>query len=217
MTKQERIQKITEETNRLKEYDNNISSVILGIDEVGRGPLAGPVVVTGVIMKADSCIIGVRDSKKTTEKQRKELFAKIKEDIVHSHTVFISPEEIDHLNIEKATKKGMEEVISVLGKKAEVILVDGNDKLNITDAEIIPKVRSIVKGDDNSYTIACASIYAKVIRDEYMRKQDTLYNGYEFSAHKGYGTKKHIEAIQKLGPCKLHRKTFIKNFVGGLK
>ena len=179
---------------------------IAGVDEVGRGPLAGPVVCASVIMPLDDIIEGVNDSKKLTEKKREMLYPIIKERAICYSIEQISEEEIDQINILNAVKKCMTNAVESLSIKPDITLVDGNDiGLNI-NAEYI------VKGDLNSYTIGCASILAKVYRDNLMKEYAKKYPEYSFEQHKGYGTKAHIEKIKEIGPCKLHRRTFIKNF-----
>lgn len=184
---------------------------IAGIDEAGRGPLAGPVACCAVIMPLDSdkIIDGVNDSKKLSPKKRDELYEKIKQTALDYSVVFVSEKEIDEINILNATKKGMSKCIDSLRIKPNIILVDAVKGL---DTEI--ECESIIKGDALSYSIACASILAKVERDRMMEKYDKEFIHYEFSRHKGYGTKLHIELLKKYGPCKIHRRSFIKNFIG---
>ncbi len=189
--------------NELKSLGYN---VIAGVDEVGRGPLAGPVVCCAVIMPEDDIIEGVTDSKKLSEKKREELSKIIKEKAVAFNIAEISEEEIDKINILEAVKKCMVKAVEGLKVKPDITLVDGNDiGLNI-------KAKYVVKGDLNSYTIGCASIVAKVYRDNLMVEYAKEFPLYGLEKHKGYGTKAHIEKIKEIGPCKLHRKTFIKNF-----
>ena len=179
---------------------------IAGVDEVGRGPLAGPVVCASVIMPLDDIINGIDDSKKISEKKREKLFEVIKEKAISYSIYEISQEEIDQINILNAVKKCMTKAVETLSVKPDITLVDGVDtNLNI-NAEYI------VKGDSKSYTIGCASILAKVYRDNLMKEYAKEFPEYEFEKHKGYGTKTHIEKIKEIGPCKLHRRTFIKNF-----
>lgn len=181
---------------------------IAGVDEVGRGPLAGPVVCCAVIMPLDNIIEGVTDSKKLTEKKRKILSEEIKNKAIAYKIYQIEEKEIDNINILNAVKKCMVGAVESLSVKPDVTIVDGNDlHLNI-NAEYV------VKGDINSYTVGCASIVAKVYRDELMCEYAKTYPEYGFEKHKGYGTKVHVDKIKEIGPCKLHRKTFIKNFWG---
>ena len=179
---------------------------IAGVDEVGRGPLAGPVVCASVIMPLDDIIDGVDDSKKLSEKKREKLAELIKEKAVAYSIKEIWQEEIDQLNILNAVKKCMTEAVNGLSVKAEITLVDGVDTALPINAEYV------IKGDANSYSIGCASILAKVYRDNLMTEYAKEFPEYGFEKHKGYGTKNHIEKIKEIGPCKLHRKTFIKNF-----
>ena len=181
-------------------------TLIAGVDEVGRGPLAGPVVCASVIMPLDDLICGVTDSKKLTEKKREELAKIIKYKAVAYSICEIWQDEIDKINILEAVKKCMTEAVNNLSVKPDITLVDGVDTgLNI-DAEYV------IKGDLKSYTIGCASIVAKVYRDNLMKDFAKEFPEYGFEKHKGYGTRTHIEKIKEIGPCKLHRRTFIKNF-----
>ena len=182
---------------------------ICGIDEAGRGPLAGPVVVASVVMPKDSMLEWVNDSKKVTEKRREILYDKIIEEAISYGIAIIDQEEIDDINILQATKKGLTEAVTSMEVKPDVILVDA---LTGIDTLGIP-YKSIIKGDANSYSIAAASILAKVTRDRIMREWDKVYPEYGFAGHKGYGTAKHIQAIREHGLCPIHRKTFTKNFV----
>ena len=198
---------------RLKKIDKEFFDMgkefICGIDEAGRGPLAGPVVVASVIMPKDSMIEGVNDSKKVTEKRREKLYDQIIEEAISYGVGIIDQEEIDEINILQATKKGLTEALKSMDKKPDVILVDA---LTGIDTLGIP-YKSIIKGDANSYSIAAASIVAKVTRDRIMREWDKVYPEYGFEGHKGYGTAKHIQAIKEHGLCPIHRRSFTKNFV----
>ncbi len=180
--------------------------LVAGVDEVGRGPLAGPVVCASVIMPMDDIIDGVTDSKKLSEKKRETLAEIIKKKAIAYSIYEIWQDEIDQLNILGAVKKCMVKAVEGLSVKPDITLVDGVDTNLLINAEYI------VKGDLNSYTIGCASIIAKVYRDKMMVGFAKDYPEYGFEKHKGYGTKSHIEKIKEIGPCKLHRKTFIKNF-----
>ena len=210
----ERLQEIKKIENDL--YNQGIKS-ICGIDEAGRGPLAGPVVVASVIMKKDSMIEGVNDSKKIAEKKREMLYEQIIEEAIAFGVGIVDQKEIDEINILNATKKGLNIAIKEMEKdlekkgnsfkKPDIILVDALTKI---DTDGIP-YRSIIKGDAKSYSIAAASIIAKVTRDRIMRELDKIYPKYGFEKHKGYGTAKHIEAIKEYGLCPLHRLTFVKN------
>ena len=207
------IKKIEEEL-----YSQGTTS-IAGIDEAGRGPLAGPVVVACVVMPRDSMIEGVNDSKKVSEKKREKLYEEIIKEAIGYGVGIISQEEIDRINILNATKEGLTTAIKELEKdlqekqrefdKPEIILVDALTKI---DTDHIP-YRSIIKGDAKSYSIAAASIIAKVTRDRIMRQWDEVYPMYGFEKHKGYGTAAHINAIKEYGLCPLHRRSFVKNIV----
>ena len=189
-----------------RKHIENGATYVAGVDEVGRGPLAGPVVCCAVIMPMDNLIEGVDDSKKLTEKKREALYEVIKSKAISYSIKEISEQEIDEINILEAVKKCMTEAVNSLQVKPDVTLVDGVDThLNI-NAEYL------TKGDSKSYTIGCASILAKVYRDRLMIEYSQQFPEYGFEKHKGYGTKYHIEKIKEIGPCKLHRKTFIKNF-----
>lgn len=189
-------------------FNKNIK-YIAGIDEAGRGPLAGPVVVASVILPKDSMIEGVNDSKKISENKREKIYERIIDEAISYGVGIIYQDEIDEINILKATKKGLNLAIKQMEIKPNIILVDA---LNEIDTCGIP-YKSIIKGDAKCYSIAAASIIAKVTRDRIMREWDKVYPEYGFASHKGYGTAKHIESIKKYGPCNIHRKTFIKNFV----
>lgn len=182
---------------------------ICGIDEAGRGPLAGPVVVAGVIMPEDSMIEGVNDSKKVSEKKREKLYDLILEEAISYSVAIIWQDVIDDINILNATKKGVTEVVDGLKIKPDLIIVDALEHI---DTRGIP-YESIIKGDAKCYDIASASIIAKVTRDRIMRKYDEMYPQYGFINHKGYGTAKHIAAIKEYGLCPIHRKSFTKNIV----
>lgn len=182
---------------------------ICGIDEAGRGPLAGPVVVASVIMPKDSMIEGVNDSKKISEKKREKLYEEIIENAISYSVGIVDQKEIDRVNILNATKAGLTESIKGLKVKPEIILVDA---LTGIDTCGIP-YQSIIKGDAKSYSIAAASIIAKVTRDRIMRQWHEIYPQYNFIQHKGYGTAAHIAAIKEYGLCPLHRLSFVKNIV----
>lgn len=183
-------------------YDNGIS-LVCGVDEAGRGPLAGPVVIAAVIMPALERIDGINDSKKLTAKKRSELIKVIKKKALAISVVMIHEKEIDELNIYQATKKGMLEAIEKLKVKPEYCLIDA-----MPLSELSMPHTSLIHGDARSASIAAASIVAKVTRDEYMEKMDFKYPNYGFKRHKGYCTKQHKEALEKYGPCPIHRKTY---------
>ena len=180
---------------------------IAGVDEVGRGPLCGPVVCAAVIMPLDDIIDGIDDSKKLSKKKREKLFDLIKEKAIAYSICQIESDEIDKINILNATKKCMINAIEALSVKPDVVLIDAV-KL---DTEY--KTVSIIKGDLKSYSIGAASILAKVYRDRLMEDYSKIYPNYGFERNSGYGTKEHINAIKEYGPCQIHRKTFIKNFL----
>ena len=196
-----------------KLYIEKNMKYICGIDEAGRGPLAGPVVVGAVVMPRDSKIEWVNDSKKVTEKRREILYDKITEEALAWGVGIISEKEIDEINILNATKMGLHlalgEVIEKLGQKPDIVIVDA---LKDIDTFQIP-YQSIIKGDATRYSISCASIIAKVTRDRIMRQWNEIYPVYDFEKNKGYGTAEHIKALKDYGPCQIHRKSFIKHFV----
>lgn len=206
-------EKRIERTKSLVEFDKKMLDrygVFCGIDEAGRGPLAGPVVVASCIMPLDDdkILYGIDDSKKLTENQREELFEKIKQTAIDFHIQEIDENTIDQINILEATKLGMKKCVENLKSKPKMVLVDAVKNL---DTDILQV--AIIKGDATSYSIAAASILAKVYRDKLMKKLAEEYPEYNFAKHKGYGTKEHIELLKKFGPSKIHRKSFIKNFV----
>ena len=177
--------------------------VVCGVDEAGRGPLAGPVVVAACILPPFLRIPGVNDSKQLSEKKREELYKIIIKNAVAYNIVFINEKIIDKINIYEATKKGMLEAIAGLKVEPDYVLIDAMP-LN----ELKTSNKSIIHGDALSASIAAASILAKVTRDHYMEAMDKKYPNYGFARHKGYGTKAHLEALEKYGPCAIHRKTF---------
>lgn len=197
-------------------YEKGIVS-ICGIDEAGRGPLAGPVVVAYSLMPKDSMIEGVNDSKKIAEKKRERIYEEIIKEAIAYGVGIINQEEIDRINILNATKKGLTIAIKELEeklekqnlKRPEVILVDA---LTGIDTLGIP-YKSIIHGDAISYSIACASIIAKVTRDRIMKQMDEIYPQYGFAKHKGYGTAAHMQAIRENGLCPIHRRSFVKNII----
>lgn len=205
-------EKELERLTKLKEIEKELYvkgfQTIAGIDEAGRGPLAGPVVVAGVIMPQDSMIEGVNDSKKVSEKKREKLYDAILEEVLSYSVAIIGQDVIDEINILNATKQGVTKVVEELEIKPDLILVDA---LTHIDTKGIP-YDAIIKGDAKCYQIAAASILAKVTRDRIMRQWDEIYPQYGFMAHKGYGTAKHIAAIKEYGLCPIHRRSFTKNF-----
>ncbi len=195
----------------LKKIENEIYKTgvrtICGIDEAGRGPLAGPVVVAAVIMPKDSFIEGVNDSKKVSEKKREALYEQITDEAIAWGVGIIDQKEIDEINILNATKKGLTTAIKELKVKPDRIIVDALDKIDTLGIPYTP----IIKGDAKCYSIAAASIIAKVTRDRIMRQWDEIYPMYGFEKHKGYGTAMHMQAIREYGLCPLHRRSFTKN------
>ncbi|KGF48126.1 ribonuclease HII [Veillonella montpellierensis DNF00314] len=187
---------------------------VAGVDEVGRGPIAGPVTVAAVILPPHTCILGLNDSKKLSEQKREALYEEIQEKAIAISCVSYGPEIIDSLNIYEATRKAMYEAVSTLSVAPEVVLVDAMKLPNLT----MP-VESIIKGDSKSATIAAASIIAKVTRDRYMKSLEVEYPGYGFSIHKGYYTELHREALENQGVTPIHRRSFepIKTLTGFAK
>ena len=206
-------EKELERLKELKKIENELHEKgfknICGIDEAGRGPLAGPVVVAGVIMPQDSKIEGVNDSKKVSEKKRELLYDKIIDEAISYSVAIIDQNIIDEINILQATKRGVTEVVKGLDIRPNLIIIDA---LTHIDTDGVP-YDSIIKGDSKCYSIAAASIIAKVTRDRIMHEWDKVYPQYGFAQHKGYGTAKHIAAIKEYGLCPLHRKTFTTHFV----
>lgn len=205
-------QKLEEERRRLDamwSYERQYEefTYICGIDEAGRGPLAGPVVAGAVILPKDCEILYLNDSKKLSTKRREELYDEIMEKAVAAGIGMVSPARIDEINILQATYEAMRMAIGELQVKPEILL---NDAVTIPQVEL-PQV-PIIKGDAKSVSIAAASILAKVTRDRLMVQYDELLPGYGFAEHKGYGSAAHIEALKRLGPTPIHRKSFIKNF-----
>ena len=194
------------------EYERELTAkgykYVCGVDEVGRGPLAGPVVCAAVIMPLDNIIEGVDDSKKLTAKKREKLAEEIQNRAIACHISLIEAKIIDEINILEATKLCMKNAVEGLQFKPDFVITDGNMKLDIAYPQM-----SIVKGDAKSYTIGCASIVAKVFRDKLMDELAEIYPQYDFIHNKGYGTAKHIEGIKNYGLTEIHRKTFTKNFV----
>lgn len=184
-------------------------TAICGVDEAGRGPLAGPVCAAAVILPMDLEIPGLNDSKKLTEKKREELYPIICEQAVAYGIAFADHKEIDSVNILQATFLAMERAIAQLKGKADFALIDGNREKDFG----LP-VQTLIKGDSRSANIAAASVLAKVTRDRYMLEMAKEYPGYGFEIHKGYGTKAHYDALTRLGPCSIHRMSFLRKFYG---
>lgn len=206
----EKLEKEKQRMYQMMEYERKYSHVgyICGIDEVGRGPLAGPVVAGAVILPEDCDLLWINDSKQLSEKKREELYDKIMEKAVAVGIGYASPARIDEINILQATYEAMREAISQLSVRPQILL---NDAVTIPQVEI-PQV-PIIKGDAKSASIAAASIIAKVTRDRLMVEYDKVMPEYGFASNKGYGAQVHIEALKKYGPTPIHRKTFIKNFI----
>lgn len=194
-----------------EEYYNMGYKLIGGIDEAGRGPLAGPVCAAAVILPQGFALEEINDSKKISEKKREKLYDVIIEAALAYSVAFAEPEEIDEINIRQATHLAMQRAADGLSPAADFLLVDGNDKIPFSD---IP-CEYVIKGDATYECIAAASILAKVTRDRYMREMDSVYPGYGFAKNKGYGTKEHMMGIREIGLTSIHRKTFITDKVLG--
>ncbi len=199
----QRIEGLRVYEERYKEY-----AYICGIDEVGRGPLAGPVVAGAVILPRDCRILYINDSKQLSEKKREELYEVIREQAVAWAVGYATPERIDEINILQATYEAMREAVGKLDPKPDLLL---NDAVTIPGIPI--RQVPIIKGDAKSLSIGAASILAKVTRDRLMQEYDKAFPGYDFAGNKGYGSAAHIEALKRLGACPIHRKSFIGNFV----
>lgn len=197
-------------TEKMKEYERKYASFsyICGIDEVGRGPLAGPVVAGAVTLPRDCRILYLNDSKQLSEKKREELYEVIMENAVSTGLGFVSPERIDEINILQATYEAMRQAIGKLEKEPDLLL---NDAVTIPGVEI--RQVPIIKGDAKSVSIAAASIIAKVTRDRLMVQYDEIYPEYGFASNKGYGAAAHLEALKKYGPTPIHRRSFLKNLL----
>ena len=188
----------------LMAHDQQFVGVVAGIDEVGRGPLAGNVVTACVVMPAEPVLPWVDDSKKISETRREKVFQEIMDIALYVGIGQVSPEEIDRINILEATKKAMREAAAQV--PADIFLIDAVTGLGLNGQEV-----PIIKGDATSYAIAAASIVAKVTRDRQMQELDKLYPQYGFARNKGYGTAEHVAALKEYGPCPAHRRTFIRN------
>ena len=206
-------EKELERLTKLKEIEKDLYQKgfqkICGIDEAGRGPLAGPVVIAGVIMPQDSMIEGVNDSKKVSEKKREKLYDLILEEAISYSVAIIGQDVIDEINILQATYEAMRQAVANLSVKPSLLL---NDAVTIPGMDM--KQVPIIKGDAKSISIGAASIMAKVYRDRMMEEYDHIFPGYDFASNKGYGSKEHIEAIHRQGPCPIHRRSFLKNICG---
>lgn len=206
---QEKLEKERERLDKMRVYEREYAGYgyICGIDEAGRGPLAGPVVAGAVILRPDTEILYLNDSKKLSEKKREILYDEIMEKAVAVGVGIVHPARIDEINILQATYEAMRMAVNSLEVCPNLLL---NDAVTIPKIDILQV--PIIKGDAKSVSIAAASIIAKVTRDRMMVEYDKAIPGYGFAGHKGYGTKKHIEALKELGPSPIHRATFIKNF-----
>lgn len=206
----EKLEKELARLEAMREYEDTYDACayICGIDEAGRGPLAGPVVAAAAVLPKDCQIFYLNDSKKLSEKKRDFLFDEIKEKAVAYGIGIVSPQVIDEINILQATYEAMRQAISQLNVIPEILL---NDAVTIPGVDIMQV--PIVKGDAKSVSIAAASILAKVTRDRMMMEYDQIYPEYGFAKHKGYGTAAHIATLKEYGPCPIHRRTFIKKFV----
>lgn len=208
-----KLEKLEQEKARievLKKYEKEYSdhAFICGIDEVGRGPLAGPVVAGAVILPKDCDILYINDSKQLSEAKREALYDEIMEKAIAAEVGLVSPERIDEINILQATYEAMRQAISKLDPAPDLLLNDA-----VTIPEVAIQQVPIIKGDAKSISIGAASIIAKVTRDRMMVEYDHIFPGYGFASNKGYGSKEHIEALKKFGPTPIHRRTFIKNFM----
>ena len=208
----EALEKEKQRIESLKVYERQYEALgyVCGIDEVGRGPLAGPVVAGAVILPKDCKILYLNDSKQLSEKKREELYNIIMSEAVATGIGYASPERIDEINILQATYEAMREAISKLSVKPSVLL---NDAVTIPDVDTLIRQVPIIKGDAKSVSIAAASIIAKVTRDRLMVEYDSVFPEYGFASNKGYGAAIHIEALKKYGPTPIHRRSFIKNFI----
>ncbi len=208
MTKAERLEKQQLRLQQMLTYEKSLwaegKKLVAGVDEVGRGPLAGPVIAAAVILPEGFSLLGVDDSKKLSPKQRDRLYDQILEACISYSTGRREPADIDRINILNATREAMLDAVLSLSQKPDHVLIDAV-KL---DALSIPYT-AIIKGDAKSVSIAAASIVAKVTRDREMERMAVVYPGYAFESNKGYGTKAHYEGLAKLGPCPIHRKTFL--------
>lgn len=210
--KGEKLQAELERLKKMREYEDTYAacSAICGIDEAGRGPLAGPVVAGAVILPPDCDILYLNDSKKLSEKRREALFVEIQEKAVAWSVGIVGPDVIDEINILQATYEAMRRAIAGLGVQPDLLL---NDAVTIPGVEI-PQM-PIIKGDAKSLSIAGASVLAKVTRDHMMVEYDKIFPEYGFAKHKGYGTAMHTEALRKYGPCPIHRRSFIGKIMQG--
>lgn len=209
LTEEEEIARVKAMSEIEEGLRQNGYSAIAGVDEAGRGPLAGPVYAAAVILPEGCIIKGINDSKKLSEKRREELYNEITEKAVSYCVYAIDEKRIDEINILNATYEAMNGAVNGLKAKPDYVIIDGNRIAGMT----LPH-ETVVKGDAKSISIAAASILAKVSRDRFITEMSKKYPEYGFEKHKGYGTKAHTEAILKYGPCDIHRKTFLKKLLG---
>ena len=202
------LQRLAELSKIDKIYWDQPGVLLAGMDEVGRGPLAGPVVVGCVVMPPEPLLPYVNDSKKLSEKRREALYDQILATSLAHATAWIDPETIDEINILEATKRGFKEAFAKIGVPVTDVLIDA-----LRGLDIPARQHPLIHGDALTYSIGAASILAKVARDRYMIEQDALYPQYGFARNKGYGTAEHIAALKEYGPCPIHRKSFIGHFV----
>ena len=202
------LQRLAELSKIDKTYWDQPGVILAGMDEVGRGPLAGPVVVGCVVMPPEPLLPYVNDSKKLSEKRREALYDQILATSLAHATAWIDPETIDEINILEATKRGFKEAFAKIGVPVTDVLIDA-----LRGLDIPARQHPLIHGDALTYSIGAASILAKVARDRYMIEQDALYPQYGFARNKGYGTAEHIAALKAYGPCPIHRKSFIDHFV----
>ena len=208
MTRMEQeLQRLRQLTQIDRTYWDTPGSILAGMDEVGRGPLAGPVVIGCVVMPPEPLLLYINDSKKVTRKRRALLYEQIQQTALAFSTAWISPEVIDQINILEATKLGFAQAFGELTLPVTDVLIDA-----LSGLDIPARQHPLIHGDALSYSIGAASILAKEARDRYMMEQDALYPQYGFAKNKGYGTAQHIEALKKYGPCPIHRRSFIGHF-----
>lgn len=210
LRQQEKLQAERERLEAMKTYEREYGKygILCGIDEAGRGPLAGPVVAGAVILPADCEILYLNDSKKLTARRRELLYDEIMEKAAAVGVGVVNQDEIDRINILQATYEAMRQAVAGLGVSPDVLLNDAVTIPGMTQRQV-----PIVKGDAKSVSIAAASVIAKVTRDRMMVQMDKQYPGYGFASNKGYGSAAHISALKKMGPCEIHRRTFIRNFL----
>ena len=202
------LQRLAELSKIDKTYWDQPGVILAGMDEVGRGPLAGPVVVGCVVMPPEPLLPYINDSKKLSEKRREALYDQILATSLAHATAWIDPETIDEINILEATKRGFKEAFAKIGVPVTDVLIDA-----LRGLDIPARQHPLIHGDALTYSIGAASILAKVARDRYMIEQDALYPQYGFARNKGYGTAEHIAALREYGPCPIHRRSFIGHFV----